>query len=133
MTTTSYGAWPSPLSAAQVAAGSVVLSWPRLVGAEVWWSQMRPTEGGRVVVVRRGADGVVQDVLPAPWNARSRVHEYGGCAWTVADGDLVFADFGDQRLWRLAVGGAQHHLGRDWSRRANRHFCAARAGASLSG
>ena len=105
MTTTPYGAWPSPLSAAQVAAGSVVLSWPRLVGDEVWWSQMRPAEGGRVVVMRRRADGVVQDVLPAPWNARTRVHEYGGCAWTVADGDLVFADFGDQRLWRLADGG----------------------------
>ncbi|MBC7680418.1 MAG: hypothetical protein H7233_15735, partial [Pseudorhodobacter sp.] len=50
MTTTPYGAWPSPLSAAQVAAGSVVPSWPRLVGDEVWWSQMRPAEGGRVVV-----------------------------------------------------------------------------------
>jgi len=105
MTTTPYGAWPSPLSAAQVAAGSVALSWPRLVGDEVWWSQMRPAEGGRVVIMRRRADGVVQDVLPAPWNARTRVHEYGGCAWTVADGDLVFADFGDQRLWRLADGG----------------------------
>ena len=114
MTTTSYGAWSSPLSAAHVAAGSVVLSWPRFVGdasdsgdagAEVWWSEMRPAEGGRVVVVRRRADGSVQDVLPAPWNARTRVHEYGGNAWTVADGDLVFAEFGDQRLYRLADGG----------------------------
>ena len=105
MTTTPYGAWPSPLSAAQVAAGSVVPSWPQLVGDEVWWSQMRPAEGGRVVVMRRRADGTVQDVLPAPWNARTRVHEYGGSAWTVADGELVFANFGDQRLWRLADGG----------------------------
>ncbi len=104
MTTTSYGAWPSPLSADHVAAGSVSLSWPRLVGAEVWWSEMRPAEGGRNVVVRRRAGGSAQEVLPAPWNARTRVHEYGGNPWTVVDGDLVFADFGDQRLWRLADG-----------------------------
>ena len=104
MTTTPYGAWPSPLSAAHVAEASVGLSWPRLVGDEVWWSEARPAEGGRNVVVRRRGDGSVQDVLPAPWNARTRVHEYGGNSWTVVHGDLVFAEFGDQRLWRLADG-----------------------------
>ena len=41
-------------------------------------------------------------MLPAPWNARTRVHEYGGGAWTATpDGLVVFAEFGDQRLYRL--------------------------------
>ena len=105
MTVLACGSWPSPLSAADVAAGTVALSWPRLVGDEVWWSEGRPAEGGRVVVVRRRADGSVEDVLPAPWNARTRVHEYGGNPWTVAAGVLVFAHFADQRLWRLQPGG----------------------------
>jgi dienelactone hydrolase len=100
----SYGSWPSPLSAADVAAGTVSLEWPRLVGDEVWWTEGRPGEGGRNVVVRRTADGTVQDVLPSPWNARTRTHEYGGNPWTVADGALVFAHFDDQRLWRLVPG-----------------------------
>lgn len=34
MTATPCGAWPSPLSAAAVAAGGVGLEWPRLVGDE---------------------------------------------------------------------------------------------------
>ena len=51
---------------------------------EVWWTELRPTEGGRQAVRRLGADGQPVDVLPAPWNARTRVHEYGGASWTVA-------------------------------------------------
>lgn len=100
-----FGAWPSPLSAADVAAGGVALSWPQLVGDEVWWSEGRPAEGGRVAVLRRRVDGVVEDVLPAPWNARTRVHEYGGRSFVVAAGRLVFANFADQRLWLMPPGG----------------------------
>ncbi|HEX7355577.1 MAG TPA: prolyl oligopeptidase family serine peptidase [Mycobacteriales bacterium] len=99
-----YGAWPSPLAAAHVAAGTVRLAWPRLVGAEVWWTESRPAEGGRNAVVRRSADGAVGDVLPAPWNARTRVHEYGGNPWLVDRGALVFAEFSDQRLYVLEPG-----------------------------
>ncbi len=105
MTPTPCGAWPSPITAADVAAGSVALAWPRLVGDEVWWTEERPAEGGRHVVVGRRADGTEQDLLPAPWNARTRVHEYGGASFVAADGDLVFADFADQRLYRLGDGG----------------------------
>ena len=105
MTITPYGAWTSPLSAADVAAGTVTLSWPRLVGDEVWWVEGRPAENGRNVVVRRAADGTEHDVLPAPWNARTRVHEYGGRPWVAAGDVLVFSEFTDQRLWRLEPGG----------------------------
>ena len=73
-------------------------------GTGVWWAESRPDEGGRTGVVRRAQDGTVADVLPAPWNARTRVHEYGGGAWTVADGVLWFTEFSDQRLYRLDPG-----------------------------
>ena len=45
------------------------------------------------------------EVLPAPWNARSRVHEYGGGSWTTTDdGELVFVEKDDQRIWILPDG-----------------------------
>jgi dipeptidyl aminopeptidase/acylaminoacyl peptidase len=106
-----YGEWISPISAADVATGGVSLSYPQLVRSdggdlEVWWSEGRPTEGGRLAIVRRTADGTA-DVLPAPWNARTRVHEYGGVSWLVIAAGLVFCEFIDQRLWLLpAAGGA---------------------------
>jgi dipeptidyl aminopeptidase/acylaminoacyl peptidase len=97
-----YGSWLSPISAADLAAGAHPVESGRFVGADVWWSELRPAEGGRYVVRRRDDHGEPLDVLPAPWNARSRVHEYGGGAWTVTDDRvLVFAEFSDQRLYRL--------------------------------
>jgi dipeptidyl aminopeptidase/acylaminoacyl peptidase len=102
-----YGAWPSPLTAADVARGGIRLTAPRLVGTEVWWSEGRPAEGGRSVVVRRDAAGAVTDVLPAGWSARTRVHEYGGVAWLPVDGGLVFVEWADQRVYRLHAGSAR--------------------------
>ncbi len=105
-TTAPFGSWRSPISAADVAAGEHPVAGGRPVGDDVWWQELRPTEGGRYAVRRRRADGTVEDVLAAPWNARTRVHEYGGGAWTVTpDGVLLFAEFADQRLYRLDVPG----------------------------
>lgn len=104
-----YGAWPSPISAADVARGGVRLGFPALVGGEggvdsgaddVWWTEGRPAEGGRQVIVS-AAHG---DLLPAPWNARTRVHEYGGASWIETDGVVVFTEWSDQRLYRLSPG-----------------------------
>lgn len=98
-----YGSWPSPFSAASVAASAPRIDGARFVGSETWWGESVPAEGGRVTV--RSSSGAV--ILPAPWSARSRVHEYGGGAWTAdADGTLYFVDAGDQRVYRLAPGAA---------------------------
>ncbi|PRB10409.1 prolyl oligopeptidase family serine peptidase [Microbacterium sp. MYb62] len=99
MSSSPYGSWPSPFSAASVAASSPRIDGARFVGTEIWWGESVPAEKGRVTV--RSSSGA--EVLPAPWNARSRVHEYGGGAWTTDDrGTLYFVDAGDQRVRRLA-------------------------------
>ena len=98
-----YGSWRSPISAAAVARAAVRFGSLAVDGADVYWVEGRPGEGGRNVIVRASADGTVADVTPAPFNARTRVHEYGGGAFAVAGGHLVFAHFQDQRLYRLDV------------------------------
>lgn len=98
-----YGSWPSPFSAASVAASSPRIEGARFVGAEIWWGESVPAEKGRVTV--RSSTGA--EILPAPWSARSRVHEYGGGAWTADDrSTLYFVDAGDQRVRRLVPGEA---------------------------
>ncbi len=102
--TAPYGAWPSPISAADVARARIRLSFPTVIGDQVWWQEQRPTEGGRTTIMRRAADGRVAELLPAPWNARTRVHEYGGQSYLpVPDGKggfrVAFANFADQRLY----------------------------------
>jgi hypothetical protein len=73
-----FGSWPSPITAADVARGRVRLSFPTVIGADLWWQEGLPSEGGRITVMHRGPDGKQRALLPAPWNARTRVHEYGG-------------------------------------------------------
>jgi dipeptidyl aminopeptidase/acylaminoacyl peptidase len=97
-----YGSWSSPISARDLVARSHPVADARFVGDEIWWSELRPDQAGRYSIRRRDPAGAVADVLAPPWNARTRVHEYGGGAWTVtADGTLIFAEFTDQRLYRV--------------------------------
>jgi dipeptidyl aminopeptidase/acylaminoacyl peptidase len=105
MTTTApYGSWISPISARDLASSAHPVVGGAFVGDETWWLEGRPSEGGRYAV-RTERGGAVVDILPAPWNARTRVHEYGGGAWTATDeATLVFAEFSDQRLYRLDPG-----------------------------
>ena len=99
-----HGSWPTPITSELVVRAAARLGEVAVDGDDVWWSESRPAEGGRSVIVRRSADGAVRDVLPAPWNARTRVHEYGGGSWAVQDGTLWFTEFFDQRLYRLDAG-----------------------------
>lgn len=70
-----------------------------LDGEDIYWIERRPQEGGRKVIVRRSGDGRVTDVTPVPFNARTRVHEYGGGDYAVAEGKIVFSNYSDQRLY----------------------------------
>src|SRR5690348_5898544 len=73
-----YGSWPSPITAADVARHARLFNFPIAASGAVWWQELRADEKGRTTVVRLGADGQRRVLLPAPWDARSRVHEYGG-------------------------------------------------------
>ena len=94
-----YGSWKSPITAELVAGGEVGLEQIRIDGDDIYWIERRAQEGGRKVIVRRSADGRVTDVTPAGFNARTRVHEYGGGDYAVSDGTIVFSNFTDQRLY----------------------------------
>ncbi|MFB7511695.1 prolyl oligopeptidase family serine peptidase [Streptomyces sp. NPDC056144] len=102
--TAPYGSWPSPVDAALAAAHDGRPEYVGAVGDELWWTAPRPDEGGRRALVRRRADGTEESVLPAPWNVRSRLVEYGGQPWAAsprAEGGplVVFCHFPDQRLY----------------------------------
>ncbi len=87
-----YGFWKSPITSDRIVAEVVRLGEIALDGETIYWSEGRPNEGGRSVIVRRTADGAVADQTPPSFNVRTRVHEYGGGAFTVHDGVDLFLE-----------------------------------------
>src|SRR3954466_13996479 len=99
-----YGSWPTPITAPRVVEAAVRLGGLRADGDDLWWLELRPQEGGRTALVKRSADATVADLLAAPWNVRTAVHEDGGGAVWVGDGTAWFTNWADQRLYRLVPG-----------------------------
>ena len=101
-----YGSWRSPITSDLIVAKSIGLSEIRLDGGSIYWLESRPAEAGRYVVVSHRQNSAT-DLNPPPFNARTRVHEYGGGSWVVAAGTLYFSNFADQRLYRLDPGAVE--------------------------
>jgi dipeptidyl aminopeptidase/acylaminoacyl peptidase len=106
MDTCPYGTWPSPVTPEMLTEGVVLLDDVWVDDEVTFWSELRPSEGGRVQVVRQGADGVPVDVLPEGFNARTGAHEYGGGAVLVEAGAVWFVNWADQRLYVILDGAA---------------------------
>ena len=99
-----YGVWKSPITSNLIAAHVVRLADTVIDGPDIYWTELRPTEGGRIVLVRRPPDGTTSDVIPPGFNVRTRVHEYGGGAFVARDNQVWFSNFADQRLYRQTAG-----------------------------
>ncbi len=99
-----YGSWKSPITSDLIVAEATRLGQIILDGDDIYWEEGRPSEGGRVALVKSGKGGKPEDVTPPPFYVRTRVHEYGGGSFTVVDGTIYFANFTDQRIYRQRPG-----------------------------
>src|ERR1044072_2558669 len=107
-----YGTWKSPITSDLIVKETVGLNQPRLDSDDVYWIEMRPSERGRQVIVRCRADGTRTDINPAEFNARTRVHEYGGGDYVVHDGAVYFSNFTDQQIYRVHSNSAPEKITR---------------------
>jgi dipeptidyl aminopeptidase/acylaminoacyl peptidase len=105
-----HGSWPSPITADLLVQQAVSLGEVRSGPSDLWWSELRPSEAGRVAIVRLGPGGQPRDVLAPELSARTRVHEYGGGAWWLHDDSLFVANWTDQRVYRIEPGRAPKAL-----------------------
>ena len=105
-----YGAWRSPITADLITGKRVGVISPRIDGDDVYWIENRPAEAGRSVLVRRAGNGTIADATPAEFSVRTRVHEYGGGAFAVRNGVLIFSNFQDTRLYRVDGGDPPHPI-----------------------
>lgn len=103
-----YGTWESPISATFVAqSGMGHSALPREVlidGFHIYWVVGKPQEGGRYVILRHLDDKNSECITPPDFNVRTRIHEYGGGSYCVAEGVIYFCNYTDQRLYRQQKG-----------------------------
>lgn len=95
-----YGVWKSPITSELIVSGTIGLGQIVLDGDDIYWAEGRPSEGGRNAIVHCTANSQISDVIPNPFNARTRVHEYGGGAFLVANGTVYFSNFADQHIYQ---------------------------------
>ena len=102
MNTLPFGTWPSPITPDAIVAETIRLASVSLSAGRIGWLEGRPGEGGRNVLVRADAAGRCEDITPAPFNVRSRVHEYGGGAYAISGDRVWFSNFEDGRIYLQA-------------------------------
>lgn len=105
-----YGSWCSPITAELVARKSVRFGDVAIDGDDIHWVESRPAENGRSVIVQHTSDGKTVDILPPPFSARSRVHEYGGGTFAVHEGIVFFVNFEDQQIYRKDRGSVPYAI-----------------------
>ncbi|CAF1052796.1 unnamed protein product [Adineta ricciae] len=99
--TMSYGTWLSPISSALIVENTITPSEVRLdENGNAYWLELRPSESGRYVICSN-KQPLQKDILEQPFNARTRVHEYGGGSYLVKEDVVYFSNFADQRLYQI--------------------------------
>jgi dipeptidyl aminopeptidase/acylaminoacyl peptidase len=86
--TAPYGSWPSPVTTDLITGDAVGLVGGCVDGDDAYWVESHASQQGRASLWRL-RDGVRTELTPGH-NVRSSVHEYGGGAWSVADGVVAF-------------------------------------------
>ena len=101
-----YGTWPSPVTPERLATGTRQLRLVRVTGGTVWWHESRMDEGGRGVVMAALPGGQVRACTPPSADVGSRVYEYGGGAYAILDGAVLYVDRRDGRVHRADPDGS---------------------------
>lgn len=102
--TLSYQKWQARLDPRQIYSQPPAPLYPSLIDGQLYYLEQRAAEGGRSVLVTQQldgtSDGIKHTLTPDGFNIRSRVHEYGGKAFLLANGYAWFINDSDSRIYR---------------------------------
>ncbi len=95
-----YGTWRSPLDLRAMFERPSPPMYPVSYRGNIYWIESRSSEQGRQVLMCRNHRGEEHCQTPAGFNLRTRVHEYGGRCFVLANGFVYFSNYGDSLLYR---------------------------------
>ena len=99
-----FGSWKSPITSNLIVSKTIGISEVIVDGNNIYWLERRPQEKGRNSIVVCLGDRAINNVTPEPLSVRSKIHEYGGGAYTVKDNTIYFSNYGDGRIYQQFLG-----------------------------
>lgn len=112
-----YGSWKSPITTDLITQDTIGIEGVSFAGDVLYWLESLPSEGGRSRVMKKAPMDAAEELTPAPFNVRARVHEYGGAPFIVHGQTLFFSNFKDNLLYTRNEDGAIHPITSDSNRR----------------
>lgn len=94
-----------PLRAEEAAAQTTAITYTDTAGTTLFWTESRPEEGGRQVLIKQEEGKPPLEITPQPYSVASRVHEYGGKAFAVSKEVFYFINKSDQNLYKIDPSG----------------------------
>lgn len=116
LTEQSFGNWPSIITTELITQEAISFAEMQSDGDDLYWSESRPSEKGRCALMKRTKNGEVSEVN-REMNVRSRVHEYGGGAFTARSGALFFSNDQDRSYYSIDAKGKIKKLCDDKTKR----------------
>lgn len=107
-----YGTWPTPITTELITKDTTSFTEMQADGDTLYWAEGRPSEKGRVALMKRTPDGKETE-LNKEISVRTRVHEYGGGAFCVQLGVVYFSNDKDRAYYRLDSNGKLKKLAGD--------------------
>ena len=95
-----FGSWKSPITSDLIVSKTIGIGEIVVNGNDVYWLEKRPQEKGRNSIVAYLDDRTIKNVTPEPMSVRSKIHEYGGGAYTVSENTIYFSNYADGRIYQ---------------------------------
>ncbi len=93
-----YGSWKSELGFDDLISATTFITEVKCSGQAAYWLQSDPVNEGRTAIMRY-LDGQICQLTDSSSNVRSRLHEYGGGAYDVADGWIIWVNDVSADVW----------------------------------
>lgn len=98
--TAAFGSWESPITSDVIVQESISFHEMHTDGESIYWTELHPKEKGRLALMQYTPENKAKPLLPEI-SVISRVHEYGGGAFCVHQGNVYFSNDSDKQLYVL--------------------------------
>jgi dipeptidyl aminopeptidase/acylaminoacyl peptidase len=101
-TTTAYGAWVSPITAASIFEASDNVSYLTVEDEQLYFVESKASANGKSLLFKLNKSNVAIQLTSSKVSVRSRVHEYGGRPYLVSGEHIYYSEFSDQKIYHIS-------------------------------